>query len=220
MPPMQDNGECDVKRSVLSTISAAALGAALLASPLAAQGLDDATATGLARLGVQVPVESLSVEQQAEIKNIVSSSMADDMKKAQVELIIGNEATQTGNIGLEQLRSSVGSDLASAGIDATGVDMLTVEQLLQLENIMAGGDSNDVKKLRAEEVIGGEATATGRLGVAQLQDSVASDLARLGIDTEGVEMLTLSQLGQIENVVGSSVPDDQKKAQITTIMSQ
>ena len=50
---------------------------------------------------------------------------------------------------------------------------------------MSGGDPDDVKKMRVEEIIGGEATATGRLGVAQLQDSVGADLAKLGIDAEG-----------------------------------
>ena len=85
---------------------------------------------------------------------------------------------------------------------------------------MAGGDTNDVKKMRVEEIIGGEATATGRLGVAQLQDSVAADLAKLGIDAEGVESLSLAQLGQIENVVGSGATDEEKRAQITTIMQR
>ena len=50
---------------------------------------------------------------------------------------------------------------------------------------MSGDDPDDVKKLRVEEIIGGEATATGRLGVAQLQDLVGADLAKLGVDAEG-----------------------------------
>jgi hypothetical protein len=98
------------------------------------------------------------------------------------------------------------------------VDSLTLSQLAQIENVMSGNDPDDVKKLRVEEIIGGEATATGRLGVAQLQDSVGADLAKLGIDADGVESLTLTQLGQIENVVSSGATDDEKRAQIEMIM--
>ena len=76
------------------------------------------------------------------------------------------------------------------GIEAD-VDTLTLSQLGQIENVIASGDATDVKKQRVEEIIGNEATATGRLGVTQLQDSAASDLAAIGIDTERVEMLTI-----------------------------
>ena len=120
----------------------------------------------------------------AEITNVLASTDADDLKRARIEEILGNEATATGRLGVAQLQDSVGRDLASLGIDAESVDMLTLSQLGQIENVMAGSDTNDVKKMRVEEIIGGEATATGRLGVAQLQDSVAADLASLGIDAE------------------------------------
>jgi hypothetical protein len=202
-------------------VSAMALALALVGAPLFAQGFDDATAAGLAKLGIQAPpVEAMSVEQKAEIHNVIASTDTDDAKRRQIELILGEQATATGRLGVGQLRSSVGVDLAQLGIDASGVDMLTLSQLAQIENVMAGGESNDVKKMRVEEIIGGEATATGRLGVAQLQDSVAADLAKLGIDAEGVASLSLTQLGQIENVVASGAADDEKRAQITTIMEQ
>ena len=204
-----------------SIATAAALAMALSGMPLFAQGFDDATAAGLAKLGIQAPpVEAMSVEQHAEIQNVIASSDSDDTKRRQIELILGEQATATGRLGVGQLQSSVGADLAQLGIDAGGVDSLTLGQLAQIENVMAGGDTNDVKKMRVEEIIGGEATATGRLGVAQLQDSVAADLAKLGIDAEGVESLSLAQLGQIENVVGSGATDEEKRAQITTIMQR
>ena len=65
-----------------------------------------------------------------------------------------------------------------------------------------------------------EATATGRLGAKQLRDSTAADLAALGIDTEDLDTLTLSQLAQIENVMGSADPDAQKRDQINSILAQ
>ena len=210
-----------MKRTVISVGTAAALALALIGTPLAAAGFDDATAAGLAKLGIQAPpVDSLSVEQQAQIQNVLASSDTNEAKRAQIDLILGEQATATGRLGVGQLRSSVSADLARMGIDASGVDSLTLSQLAQIENVMAGGETSDVKKMRVEEIVGGEATATGRLGVSQLQDSVAADLAKLGIDAEGVETLTLSQLAQIENVVGSSAADSEKRAQIDTIMAQ
>jgi hypothetical protein len=208
-----------VKRRVSSITSALALSLALAAPPLFAQGFDDATAAGLAKLGVQAPpVEALSVEQRAEITNVISSTDPDDIKRQRIALILGEEATATGRLGVGQLQSSVGAELAQLGVDASMVDSLTLSQLAQIENVMSGNDPDDVKKLRVEEIIGGEATATGRLGVAQLQDSVGADLAKLGIDADGVESLTLTQLGQIENVVSSGATDDEKRAQIEMIM--
>jgi len=208
-----------VKPIRASFASATVLAAALLGTPLMAQGYDDATAAGLAKLGVHAPLDAMSPEQQAQIQNVLASSAADDGKRSQIEAILGNEATATGRLGVGQLQSSVGSDLAQLGIDADGIDMLTLGQLAQIENVMAGNDSDDVKKMRVEEIVGGEATATGRLGVAQLQDSVAADLAKLGVDAGAVDALTLSQLAKIENVVASGATDSEKRAQIDTIIA-
>lgn len=201
--------------------AATAMALILGGAAVVAQGYDDATAAGLAKLGIQAPpVESLSVGQQAEIQNVIASSEADEVKRDQIKLILGEEATATGRLGVGQLQSSVGAELAQIGIDASDVEGLSLEQLAQIENVMSGAESDEVKKMRVEEIIDGEATATGRLGVAQLQDSVAASLAQLGIDADGVDTLSLSQLGQIENVVASSAGDSEKRAQINTIMKQ
>ena len=73
--------------------------------------------------------------------------------------------------------------------------MLTTEQVAQITNILASNESDSIKRAQVDGVLGNEATATGRLGVRQLQDSVAADLASLGVDAEGVEMLTLTSTG-------------------------
>jgi hypothetical protein len=210
-----------MKRMRFAAASATALVLALSA-PAFGQGFDDAAAAGLAKLGIQAPaVETMSTEQVAEITNVLASTDADDIKRARIEEIIGeSEATATGRLGVGQLQDSVSRDLASLGIDAEAVDMLTLSQLGQIENVMAGSDTTDVKKMRVEEIIGGEATATGRLGVAQLQDSVTEGLASLGVDAEVVESLTLSQLGQIENVMSSSDSPDVKKQRVDRIIAE
>jgi hypothetical protein len=209
-----------VKRT-RSSISAAALAVALMAAPAFSQVLSDSAEAGLIRLGIDAPAETLSTGQVAQIENVLAGTDPDDIKRDRIEEIIGgSEATATGRLGVGQLRSSVTADLARIGVDTEGVDMLTLSQLAQIENVMNGDESDDVKKMRVEEIVGGEATATGRLGVAQLQDSVAADLARLGVDADMVDSLTLSQLGQIENVMNSNEPDDQKKDRINTIIAQ
>lgn len=206
-------------RSAMSTVSAAALSIALLAAPAFSQGFTDAAAAGLARLGIQAPVESLTTEEVAQITNILASNDPDQLKKMHIENILGNEATATGRLGVEQLRSSATSDLAMLGISAD-VETLTLSQLGQIQNVVAGSDPDDVKKMRVEEILGNEASATGRLGVAQLQDSAAADLAAIGVDTEEIELLTITQLGQIENVMSSDGTDAEKRAQVEKILAE
>ena len=208
-----------MSRYGLSTVSAVAVSLALLAAPAFSQGFSDAAASGLAKIGVQVPVESLTNDQIAQITNVLASSDSDMAKKTRIDNILGrNVATETGRLGVAQMRSSATSDLAQLGI-ITDVDMLTMSQLGQIQNVVSSSDATDVKKARVEEILGNEATSTGRLGVAQLQDSAAADLAAIGVDTETVETLTISQLGQIENVMSSSATDESKKAQVEKIIA-
>jgi len=208
-----------MSRFGLSTVSAAALSLALLAAPAFSQGFSDSAAAGLAKIGIQVPVESLTNDQIAQITNVLASSDTDMAKRAQIEGFLGqNEATATGRLGVGQMRSSATSDLAQLGIVAD-VDTLTMTQLGQIQNVVATNEATDVKKKRVEEILGNEATETGRLGVSQLQDSAVSDLAAIGVDSERVDTLTISQLGQIENVMSSSANDADKRAQVEKIIA-
>jgi hypothetical protein len=203
------------------SVSAAALSLALLAAPAFAQGIDDATEAGLAKLGIQAPATTeLTSEQVAQINNVLGSTDSDSAKRMRIEGILGNEATSTGRLGVRQMQDSVSSDLAALGIDTEGVEMLTLTQLSQIQNITSSQDPDDIKKMRVEEVMGGQATATGRLGVNQLQDSAAAELADLGVDAEVVATLTISQLGQIENVMSSSDSDETKRMRIQQIVGE
>ncbi len=209
-----------MKRNLITAASAAALSLALVTgAPAMAQGTDDAVASGLAALGVDAPA-TMTTDQVSQIQNVLSSTDMDTTKRQRIQQILGNQATATGRLDVNMLRDSVESDLADIGVDADNVDMLTVGQLAEIENVMSGGDSQDVQRARVKEIMGNEATATGRIGVSQLQDSVSTDLASLGVDTEGVDMLTLSQLGQIENVMSSSDTDQIKRGRIEQIMAQ
>lgn len=209
-----------MKRTGFSTLSAMALALGLLGGPVLAQGFSDTTASGLAKLGVSAPVEAMSTEQQAQIQNVLASTDTDDSKRKQIQQILGNEATETSQLSVTQLRSSVGADLAKAGIPADGIDQLSLSQLAQIENIMAGPDSDSTKKMRVEQVMGNEATNTTQTGVTQLQDSVSSDISKIGVDTEGVSQLSVSELAQIQNIMNSTMSDANKKMQVEKILSQ
>jgi len=208
---------------MLSAVSAAALSAALIAgAPAGAASLTESAAQGLAVLGVPTPPpDSLTNDQVLQIMNVLSSKDASDRKREHIQTIIGaNEASGSGvgKYGVAQLRSSVSSDLAALGVDASNVDTLTLSELAQIENITGSGISDTQKKAHIAEVMGNEATQTQRLGVRQLSDSTKADLAKLGIDAEQVDSLTLSQIGQIENVMSSSESDVAKRNQVATIM--
>lgn len=210
-----------MSRLGFSTVSAAALSLALAAAPVYAQGFSDAAQAGLAELGIRVPVESLTTEDVAQITNVLNSTDADSIKRDRIEGILGqNQATATGLLGVAQMRDSAAANMSALGMDSSVVDSMTLAQLGQVENVFSSTDSNDIKRARIEEIVGGEATETGRLGVSQLQDSVSADLASIGVDTENVDMLTVSQLGQIENVFASTDTDDIKRARIEEIMAQ
>jgi hypothetical protein len=211
-----------VKRTLLSAVSAAALSLSLMnGMPAAGQGLDDAAARGLAALGVQAPaLATLTTEQVAQIQNILSSTDTDETKRARIQEVLGNEATATGRLGVAQLQDSVSAEMASLGLDTSMVPSLTLTQLAQIEAAMSTNDADDIKKAKVGEIIGGEAVATQRLGVQQLKDSTAADMARLGIDTEGLDSLTLAQIAQIENVMSSAGTDEEKRAQVGRIMAE
>jgi len=209
---------------MLSAVSAAALSVALIASaPLYAASLNESASQGLAVLGISTPPpDSLSNDQVLKIMNVLSSSDSSAQQKEQIQTIIGENDESGGGVGkygVGQLRSSVSSDLAALGVDTSGVDSLTLSELAQIENITGGKSTNEAKKAQIAEVMGNEATATGRLGVQQLSDSTKADLAKIGVDSEAVDSLTQSQKAQIENILSSSETDGAKADQVKTIIN-
>lgn len=211
-----------MRRSHLSILPAAALSVALLSGGAGlAQGLDETTATGLSVLGVQAPVEALSTDQVARIQNVLGSTDDDTTKRERIELILAEtEADPMPGYSVAQLRDSVTADLAGLGFATDDIGYLTLDQMGQIENVVGSGEPRDAQVSRIEQILGNEATATGRIGVAAMQDRVATDLAGLGFSTDGIEMLTLGQLNQIEAVSLSSADDGEKKARIGKIIGE
>jgi hypothetical protein len=117
----------------------------------------------------------------------------------------------------QQLSDSAMAGMAALGMDTTGL-MVTADQAAQIENVLGSTDADSIKKAHIEEIVAGEATATGRLGTGQLRSSASAGMAALGLDTEVVPMLSVEQLAAIENVTGSQATDDSKRAQIEEIV--
>ena len=210
---------------LLSAVSAAALSVTLIAgTPGYAASLTESAAQGLAVLGIATPPpESLTTEQTTQIMNVLSSADSNDRKKEHIQTILGENEESGGGVGkygVGQLHSSVSSDLAALGVDASGVDTLTLSELAQIENVTGSQVSDAAKKQQIAEIMGNEATQTQRLGVRQLSDSTKADLAKIGVDAGQVDSLTLSQIAQIENVLSSSESDASKRDQVNTIMAR
>ncbi len=53
----------------------------------------------------------------------------------------------------------------------------------------------------------------------QLQDSVRAEMSALGINTSAVGVLSVEQLGQIENITGSTDDDVFKKQRIELVLA-
>jgi hypothetical protein len=210
-----------VRLKLLTAASAAALTLSLLSgAPVLAQAqqLDESTVAGLENIGIDTAGLVISEDQAGQIEDVLASGDEDAVKRAQVEEILGGPAAATGQPGSGQLPDSAATDLAQLGIDTEGVGTLSQEQLASIENVMASNDSDEIKRAQIEDILGEGATATDERGVTQLQDSVMTDLARLGVDTSAVETLTVSQLAELQNVLASTDSDQEKQRQAEEIL--
>ncbi|HMQ93793.1 MAG TPA: hypothetical protein PKA33_14780 [Amaricoccus sp.] len=209
------------------TASAAALALALgAAAPGIAQQaqLSDSTQIGLSQLGFDVAsVGVITADQAAQIENVMGSTDTDQTKAARIAAILGQpgDAAVPAKLGAQQLQDSVTADMNMLGITTTGVENLTLSELAEIENIVGSSADNASKTARIQEVMGrSEATTAGSWGVPQLQDSVTVEMNQLGIDSTGVDALTLDKLAEIEGVVNSSDDNDEKRARIERIMAE
>lgn len=118
-----------------------------------------------------------------------------------------------------QLDASIAVGLADLGIDTETIGILSDAQVAQIENVLSSSDDETRQSARIERILAsGAPGSSGGLGVAQVQDSVSSEMARLGIDTSMVTLLDLDRLAQIENAVASSDDDEQKRERIERII--
>lgn len=204
----------------LLTASTVALAAAGGVAAQEAQ-LSDSAAAGLAALGVQTPEgAALTDDQAARIENVLGSDDDDQTKIGRIDQILAEPAAAGSASASDNLKASVGADLAALGIDTAGVDSLSFMQLAEIENVTGSQDDDAAKTARIERILAGEMEGQG-MGpdATMLMDAVGADLAALGVEGVDVGALSLTQLAEIENVTGSTDDGADKRARIETILN-
>jgi len=209
-----------VKTQLLAAVSAAALSLTLISAPSFAQEqqLSDSAAAGMAALGMDTTGLVVTADQAAQIENVLGSTDPDTVKKSHIEEIVAGEATATGRLGTDQLRSSASAGMAALGIDTEVVPMLSVEQLAAIENITSSQATDDSKRAQVNEIVGTTTAGAGAMGAND--DAVMADVAGLGINTNEIGVLTAEQMTHIQTVLSGTGTDTDKKAQIERIIAE
>jgi hypothetical protein len=209
-----------VKTRLLTALSAAALSLTLISGPAFPQAaqLSDSAMAGMAALGIDTTGLVLTVDQAAQIENVRGATDADSVKKMRIEEIVGGEATATGRLGTDQLRSSASAGMSALGIDTEIVPMLTVEQLAAIENVTGSEATDDSKRAQIEEIIGATTPGAGAMGANDA--AIMADVAGLGINTNEIGVLSAEQMTQIQTVLSSDATSTDKKAQIERIIAE
>jgi hypothetical protein len=210
-----------VRNKLLTAVSAAALSVALMsAAPVMSQEaqLSDSASQGMSALGIDTTGVVVTADQAAQIENVLGSTEDDSLKKAQIAEILGGEATATGRLGTDQLRSSISSEMASLGLDTEVVPMLSVEQLAAIENVTGSTATDDSKRAQINEITGATTAGAGAMGAND--PAVMADVAGLGINTNEIGVLSAEQMTHIQTVLSGSETDSEKKAQIERIIAE
>lgn len=209
-----------MSNKLLTAVSAAALSLAVMsASPVFSQAaqLNDSATAGMAALAIDTTGLVLTTDQAAQIENVLGSTDADSIKKAHIEEIIGGEATATGRLGTDQLRSSAAEGMASLGLDTEVVPMLSVEQLGAIENVTSSQAADNSKRAQIQAIVGETTAGAGAMGANDA--AVMADVASLGINTNEIGVLSSEQMTQIQTVLSGTAASTDKKGQIERIIA-
>lgn len=141
------------------------------------------------------------------------------------------------DLGLKQLQDSAVSSMAKLGMDTSMVEVLTLDELAQVQAITNSGESEQSQKGRIDTVLrtaeeriatGGAVVPTGPAGDIQASDlegiddvrhSVRAEIAELGLNSEvDVDQLTNDQLMQINLTVQRSANESEKKMAIRKLL--
>lgn len=159
-------------------MAAAALSLSLIAGAVSAQELglqqlQDSATTSLAQLGMSAEmVDSLTLEELAQIQAVTSGSATEAATRQQVETILrgaeeriaaGGAETPSGPAGditpgsLEGDRvvaANVGTFLTQIGMHDVDVNSLSQDKLLQIQSLQESDQSADMMRRQVEEIIG------------------------------------------------------------------
>lgn len=159
-------------------MTAAALSLSLMAGAASAQELglqqlQDSATTSLAQLGMSTEmVESLTLEELAQIQSVTSGSATEAAARQQVETILrgaeeriaagGAEVPSgpagditPGNLeGDQVVAANVGTFLTQIGMHDVDVNSLSQDKLLQIQSLQESDESADMMRRQVEEIIG------------------------------------------------------------------
>ena len=156
---------------------------------------------------------------------------------ALLALALTTPAVTAQDLGLKQLQDSAVSSMAKLGMDTSMVEVLTLDELAQVQAITNSGESEQSQKGRIDTVLrtaeeriatGGAVVPTGPVGDIQASDlegiddvrhSVRAEIAELGLNSEvDVDQLTNDQLMQINLTVQRSANESEKKMAIRKLL--
>jgi hypothetical protein len=146
-------------------------------------------------------------------------------------------ALSAQDLGLKQLQDSAMSNMAKLGMDTSMVEVLTLDELAQVQAITNSSESEESQKGRIDTVLrtaeeriaeGGAVVPTGPVGDIQASDlegiddvrnSVRAEIAELGLNTEiDVDKLTNDQLMQVNLTLQQSANESEKRMKVRTLL--
>lgn len=159
-------------------MTAAALSLSLMAGAVSAQELglqqlQDSATTSLAQLGMSTEmIDSLTLEELAQIQGLTSGSLTEAEKRQQVETVLrgaeeriaaGGAETPSGPAGditagdLEAdqaVAANVGTFLTRIGMHDVDVNALSQDKLLQIQSLQESDEAPEMMRRQVEEIIG------------------------------------------------------------------
>jgi len=99
--------------------------------------------------GIDVDVDSISGPDLVVIEAVLTSNAKEGAKKAQIERILAVDSPMVGN---DQLRASVATCVQSVNAKVDNLDALSPEQLIQIELVAGGSDSDSDKRMMIENI--------------------------------------------------------------------
>lgn len=141
---------------------------------------------------------------------------------AALSLALTGGAVHAQDLALKQLQDSAVSSMSKLGMDTAMVPELTLEELTQIQSVLAGAGSDGAKTDRIDTILrdadariaaGGAVTPTGPAGDVTPEDlegdmvvraNVGAYIAQLGMQDEvDVDMLSTDQVLQVQSIMNS-----------------
>jgi ethanolamine utilization microcompartment shell protein EutS len=219
-----------VKSKLLAGASAALLSLSIMSGTpaLAQMELQDTVKSQLIALGYLPDDWMISEAQALELQNVVSGADTEDVKRQRIEQIMGDAIAEPASTmtpterAMAALDDTVRTQLIALGFLPDDW-MISEAQALEMQNVLSGGDTEDVKRQRVEQIMGDAiaapmpTTTPTEQAVAALEESVRTQLIALGF-LPADWTISEGQALELQNVVNSTDSDQLKQDRVKQIM--